>query len=269
MSTSPAHHDIAHQCNGARHETFSDDPHHSRIGCDFGIPGARSNGSVGRRARGRASATAVAAPPALPPPVPFDEALLLAANDLFTKAALRGDAPSPTPLAIDPLIDGNTGMQSTATQSMGRRITELVRKDFPRYRIEPFNTATVSKSPLILVGTFTPISLTGKNDGPRDAFRVCLALLDLASGKIISKGFARATTDGIDHAPVAFFNDSPVWSNDPSMLAYIRSCQGTRRVTRSTRPMLIVCSPAHSCRTPSTPITEASSARRLISTSRP
>lgn len=177
---------------------------------------------------GAPAPAAAATPPALPPPVPFDQALLLAANDLFTKAALRGDAPSPVPLAIDPLIDGNTGMQSTATQSMGRRITELVRKDFPRYRIEPFNTATVAKSPLILVGTFTPISLTGKNDGPRDAFRVCLALLDLASGKIISKGFARATTDGIDHAPVAFFNDSPVWSNDPSVQAYIKSCQGTR-----------------------------------------
>ena len=174
------------------------------------------------------AAPPAAAPPPLPPPVPFDQALLLAANDLFTKAALRSDAPSPVSLAIDPLIDGNTGMQSTATQSMGRRITELVRKDFPRYRIEPFNTATVAKSPLILVGTFTPISLTGKNDGPRDAFRVCLALLDLASGKIISKGFARATPEGIDHAPVAFFNDSPVWTADPSTQAYIKSCQGTK-----------------------------------------
>ena len=171
---------------------------------------------------------AAATPPPLPPPVPFDQALLLAANDLFTKANLRGDAPSPVALAIDPLIDGNTGMQSAATQSMGRRITELVRKDFPRYRIEPFSTATVAKSPLILVGTFTPISLTGKNDGPRDAFRVCLALLDLGSGKIISKGFARATPEGIDHAPVAFFNDSPVWTTDPSTQAYIKSCQGTK-----------------------------------------
>ena len=171
---------------------------------------------------------AAPAAPALPPPVPFEQALLLAANDLFSKAQMPDGSAVPANLVIDPLIDGNTGMQSVQTQSMGRKMVDLVKKAYPKYTVQPFTTATVAKQPVVLVGTFTPINLSNKADGPRDAFRVCLALLDLKSGKIISKGFARATPEGIDISPVAYFNDSPVWTTDPAIIAYIKSCQGTK-----------------------------------------
>lgn len=175
-----------------------------------------------------AVATAPVSAPQLPPPVPFDQALLLAANNLFSKAEMPEGAPAPSSIVIDPLIDGMTGIQSNTTRAMERRMVELVKTNYPRFKVEPFTTATVAKSPVVLVGTFTPISLSGKPDGARDAFRVCLALLDLKSGKIVSKGFARATPDGIEHAPVAYFNDSPVWTTDPAIQAYIKSCQGTK-----------------------------------------
>ena len=167
------------------------------------------------------------APPP-PPPVAFEQALLNAANDLFTKAKMPDGSPMPTQLVIDPLVDGMTGIQSTATRSMEKRIVDLVRKSYTTFNVKPFTTAEVAKSPVVLVGTFTPINLASKPEGPRDAFRVCLALLDLKSGKIISKGFARSTMEGIDHTPVTYFNDSPVWTNDPATQAYIKSCQGTK-----------------------------------------
>ncbi|MEQ1696874.1 MAG: OmpA family protein [Hyphomicrobiaceae bacterium] len=171
-------------------------------------------------------AAPLAPAPALPPPAPFEQALLNAATDLFTKVKMPDGAPMPSQLVIDPLIDGMTGIQSVATRSMERRIIDIVKKSYTNFSVQPFTTAAVAKSPVVLVGTFTPISL--KTDGPRDAFRVCLALLDLKSGKIVSKGFARATMEGIDHTPVAYFNDSPVWTNDPATVAYIKSCQGTK-----------------------------------------
>ena len=173
-------------------------------------------------------APAAAAPQLPPPPVPFEQALLLAANNLFSKADMPGETPPPLALVIDPLIDGMTGIQSNTTRAMERRMVDLVQKSYPRFKIEPFTTAAVAKSPVVLVGTFTPINLAGQATGSRDAFRVCLALLDLKSGKIVSKGFARATPDGIEHAPVAYFNDSPVWTTDPAIQAYIKSCQGTK-----------------------------------------
>ena len=111
---------------------------------------------------------------------------------------------------------------------MEKRITELVKKDYPRFEVTRFNSASVAKGPVVLIGTFTAINSGGAAAGPRDAYRICLALADLNTKKIISKGFARATTDGINPTPVAFFSDSPVFSKDAATDGYIRSCQGTK-----------------------------------------
>jgi outer membrane protein OmpA-like peptidoglycan-associated protein len=81
---------------------------------------------------------------------------------------------------------------------------------------------------VVLIGTFTAINMSGAAGGPRDAYRICLALADLRNKKIISKGFARATTDGINPTPIAFFRDSPLFVKDPVTDGYIRSCQGTK-----------------------------------------
>jgi outer membrane protein OmpA-like peptidoglycan-associated protein len=166
---------------------------------------------------------AAAAPP--PTPVPFDEALLKAANDLLSKANLDTDKAI---LTIDPLIDGATGAQSVATRSMGRRIVDLVNSNYPKFQVEKFSTATIAKSPIVLIGTFTLINNAGQAGGPRDAFRICLALADLKSRKIVSKGVARAKPEGVDTSPTSYFADSPVLAKDPATEAYIKSCQGTR-----------------------------------------
>ena len=166
---------------------------------------------------------AAAAPP--PTPIPFDEALLKAANDLLSKANLDTDKAI---LTIDPLIDGATGAQSVATRSMGRRIVDLVRSNYPKFQVEKFSTATIAKSPIVLIGTFTLINNAGQAGGPRDAFRICLALADLKSRKIVSKGVARAKPEGVDTSPTSYFSDSPVLAKDPATEAYIKSCQGTR-----------------------------------------
>src|SRR5258708_7870033 len=145
---------------------------------------------------------AAAAPP--PTPVPFDEALLKAANDLLSKANLDIDKAI---LTIDPLIDGVTGAQSVATRSMGRRIVDLVKSNYPKFQVEKFSTATIAKSPIVLIGTFTLINNAGQAGGPRDAFRICLALADLKSRKIVSKGVARAKPEGVDTTPTSYFAD--------------------------------------------------------------
>lgn len=167
------------------------------------------------------------APPPLPPPVAFQDALLKAGNDLFTNANLQ-DAPDKVILVIDPLIDGATGAQSITTQSMGNRLAELAKKNYPRFEVARFSASTIDKQPVVLIGTFTAINSGGVATGPKDAYRICLALADLKSKKLISKGFARALPEGINPTPVAFFNDSPIFVKDPAVDGYIRSCQGTK-----------------------------------------
>jgi outer membrane protein OmpA-like peptidoglycan-associated protein len=169
---------------------------------------------------------AAAAPPP-PTPVAFDAALLKAANDLFSKAKLEG-APDKVMLVIDPLIDGVTGAQSSATHLEEKRVVELVKSNYPRFQVARFSSETVAKSPIVLIGTFTAINNAGVAGGARDAYRICLALADLKTKTIISKGVARALPEGIDPTPTAFFADSPIFVKDVSIDAYIKSCQGTK-----------------------------------------
>lgn len=177
------------------------------------------------------TAAAPAAPPAPPPPpppiLPFDDAVLSAANNLLGKAQVAA-APPRHVVIIDPLIDGMTGAQSQATRAMGAKIVELIRNSYPQYDIQPFTASNVARSPLVLVGTFTGVNKERKTEGQRESFRICLALADLKTGKLVSKGLAFASPDGVDTTPLKYFADAPVWVEDPATLGYIRTCQGTR-----------------------------------------
>jgi hypothetical protein len=160
--------------------------------------------------------------------MPFDQALLFAANNLFGKADLPAKEPPKYPLVIDPLIDGNSGMQSIATQTMESRVVDLLKDKYPQYQVEPFTSSTLARGPLLFIGTFTAVDQDGKNVGPRDWYRICLALIDLKTGRIVSKGFARAQMEGVDVTPTLFFLDSPAWAPDPATQGYVRTCQGTK-----------------------------------------
>jgi len=188
-------------------------------------------GLLGGTAQAQTAAPAApppaAAPPPPPTPVAFDAALLKAANDLFSKAKLDG-APDKVTLIIDPLIDGVTGAQSNATHLEEKRVIELVKSNYPRFQVARFSSDTVAKSPIVLIGTFTAINNAGVAGGARDAYRICLALADLKTKTIISKGVARALPEGIDPTPAAFFADSPVFAKDVSTDSYIKSCQGSK-----------------------------------------
>lgn len=168
-----------------------------------------------------------AAPPPPPTPIPFDDALLRAANDLFSKANLPAGNEK-IELVVDPLIDGISGAQSTATRLMQDRIVALVNKSYPRFEVRPFSTEALTRAPVVLIGTFTAINNAGVADGPRDAYRICLALADLRSKSIVSKGVARAKPEGIDVTPTPAYADTPVWAADPATSQYIKACQGTK-----------------------------------------
>ena len=173
--------------------------------------------------------TAAPAPaPAAPPPIlPYDEAVLSAATNLLTKAQLPAGVARHA-LVVDPLIDGVTGMQSNATQAMGAKLADLIRKSYPQYDLQAFSAPNVAKSPLVLVGTFTGVNAARKTEGQREAYRICLALADLKTGKLVSKGLAFASKDGVDITPTPFFRDSPAWAEDANTSGYVRTCQGTK-----------------------------------------
>ena len=178
--------------------------------------------------------SAAAPAPAGPPPaLPYAKAVLSAAQNLFGKADLgvastmRGGL-VPYPLVIDPLVDGNSGYQSEATRAMEKQVIELLKASYPNFDVKPFTTTNLSRGPLMFIGTFTAVDKERKNIGEHDAYRVCLALVDLRTGKIVSKGLAFAEKEGVDITPSVFFQDNPAWAPDPATQGYVRTCQGTK-----------------------------------------
>jgi outer membrane protein OmpA-like peptidoglycan-associated protein len=172
------------------------------------------------------AATVPAAPAPLPPLLPFDEAISTAARNLF-KAALAQD-PNARFVVIDPLVDGMTGYQSKATQSIQDIILRVAKQDFPQYLVKSITPESLEQQPRILVGTFTPVNAQMKTAGEREAYRFCLVMGDLKTGKVVAKSVVRTPIAEADSTPTMVFGDSPVWSDDPSIQAYIATCQGTK-----------------------------------------
>lgn len=173
--------------------------------------------------------TVAAAPPPPPPPptaIPFDDAVRKAAQDVLANARLPAD--QKFAVVIDPLVDGNTGIQTVATANMQKMVEQIIKSQFQQIEVKPFGSSTVATLPLIMVGTFTPISLQGKAEGERDAYRICFALADMKTGKIVSKGLARSLPEGFDPTPLPLFRDFPVWTKDTAVDGYIKTCQGTK-----------------------------------------
>jgi outer membrane protein OmpA-like peptidoglycan-associated protein len=169
-------------------------------------------------------------PPSPPPPPPpilgFDEAVSAAAHKVFSGAPMpSGD---PATIVIDPLVDGMTGYQSSATKSIQDRIIGVVKSDFPRYAVKRITPESLKQQPRILVGTFTPVNAQMKTTGAREAYRFCLVMGDLQTGKVIAKSVARARLEDPDATPTAAFADSPVWTTDPSVEAYVATCQASK-----------------------------------------
>lgn len=179
-----------------------------------------------------------AATPKPPKPItefpvrPFPDAVVAAAEELFNAvpaASLEEDHGRARALAIDPLIDSVTGQQTVATRSMRSMIVDVVQARYPRLTVQPFTTATVGKSPLVLIGTLTAIDQKGEAAAAdRTSYRIWLTLLDLRSGTIVAKARARARPDTVDASPTAQFRDSPAWSADPAVEAYVRTCHTTK-----------------------------------------
>ena len=190
--------------------------------------GAAPKSAPAAQAAAPSPSPAPAVPPILQQPIqPLDEAVLRAANNLFANAQVVAP-PERHALVIDPLIDGLTGVQSKATLSMEQKISNLARAAYPKFDVQPFTTATIAKAPVLLIGTFTTINGKAQTSGQRDAYRICLALADLRTGKIVAKGIARAQLTNVDLTPLPYYADSPIVAPDKVTEGYVKSCQGTR-----------------------------------------
>lgn len=178
-----------------------------------------------------------------PAPVPFEESIARAGQDLFAQArAQLGN--EPRALVVDPLIDANTGAQTVSTQRMGTQLESIVKTKQPSWSVRPLTRQALASQPLLLIGTLTPVNVERAVDTPPDAFRVWLTLIDLRTGKVIAKQIDRATVGSVNPEPLKYYRDSPTWHKDKTVLGYINSCQINTRIGDPADPDYLARLPA-------------------------
>lgn len=171
-----------------------------------------------------------------PPPVRFEEAIARAGQQLFAQAVPQVGTEARV-LVIDPLIDANTGAQTVSTARMGEQLESMARsRQAPRWTVRPLTREALAQKPLLLIGTLTPVNVERSTDTVPDAFRVWLTLIDLRSGKVVAKQLDRATVDSVNPEPLKFYQDSPTWTKDKTILGYINSCQINTKIGDAADP---------------------------------
>lgn len=158
--------------------------------------------------------------------LPFEEAVAQATDGLVSqtqrlpaflakveaKIAKRG-------VVLDPMLDASSGQQTNATQLLERRVTERMGSKFDSIEILPFQSANLAKAQYLLTGTMTRMQ-AGKTKGP---LQINLALTELKSGNVVAQAAALARDEGLDHTPLAYYQDSPVLVKDQVIDGYVKT----------------------------------------------
>ena len=209
------------------------------------------------------AAAAAATPPAAPPvvaaaspapqpavntfvapaPIKFEDAIARAGQQLFAQAAPQVGSDARV-LVVDPLIDANTGAQTVSTVKMGEQLESIAKSRNAKWSVKPLTREALAQRPLLLIGTLTPVTVERAIDTVPDAFRVWLTLIDLRTGKVVAKQLDRATVDSVNPEPLKYYQDSPTWHKDKTVLGYINSCQINTKIGDAADPDYLARLPA-------------------------
>ncbi|MEO7117073.1 MAG: OmpA family protein [Caldimonas sp.] len=170
-------------------------------------------------------AVPVAPSPAAPPAAAAFADAVARAGELLLREAQASHGAAHRDLVIDPLIDAATGQQTHATVQMGAQLAGLITRRAPAWDVQTLTRSSLASQPLLLIGTLTPVNSKGARDENADVFRICLALADLKTGKLVAKRADRALGATVDAEPMPLYRDSPTWTLDATTRAYIQSCE--------------------------------------------
>lgn len=150
-------------------------------------------------------------------PLPFDQAIAAAADDLVQQARRTPtllDRLDQRTAVLDPTLDATSGQQTAATQRFDRVLTERLTRDTGKFIILPFKAANLSAAPYLLTGTLT----RAQGD-----YRLNLALVDIKGGTVVAQSSATARPENVDMSPLAYYRDSPVVVKDKVVDGYVRT----------------------------------------------
>ncbi|HEY9105609.1 MAG TPA: OmpA family protein [Roseateles sp.] len=122
-------------------------------------------------------------------------------------------------VVVDPMLDATSGQQTQSTQLLERRIGErLAAPKEGSFDLLPFRTENLNRVQYLLTGTLTRLLGVPGNR----SLQINLALVEIKTGQVVAQASALARDDGgLNHAPLAVYQDSPVLVKDRVIDGYI------------------------------------------------
>jgi len=160
-------------------------------------------------------------PPVAQGPLPFDQAVEHATDDLVSQSQrLPGFIAQLTTQGVvhDPTLDAESGQQTAATTRLDAKVAAYLGSRHKQFEVLPFRSASLSKAEYLLTSTMARERTTGT-----PALRITLALVDLKTGIVAAQAHALARDQSLDHAPLPYYRDSPVLVKDQVVEGYIRT----------------------------------------------
>jgi outer membrane protein OmpA-like peptidoglycan-associated protein len=121
-------------------------------------------------------------------------------------------------LVIDPLLDGRTGQQTGASESVQRELATSLAATIKNLKEVAFNGEGASQARWLITGTLTVLPEPNR-------FRLNVALSDRQSGIVVAQAVTPFVQTGLDVAPTRFYGDSPSLVRDRSVDGYLRTAE--------------------------------------------
>lgn len=120
-------------------------------------------------------------------------------------------------VVVDPMLDATSGQQTQTTQLLERRIGERLARTEGGFDLLAFKPENLARVNYLLTGTLTRLmGVPGKR-----SLQINLALVEIKTGQVVAQASALARDDGLNHTPLAIYQDSPVLVKDKVVDGYI------------------------------------------------
>jgi outer membrane protein OmpA-like peptidoglycan-associated protein len=165
-------------------------------------------------------------PVAVQGPVPFDEAVRDATDALVAQTNAMPSfiaQLSRRGIVHDPTLDAETAQQTMTTQRLDTLATKHLGTQYKQFDLLPFRSANLANAEYLLVSTLSRDGAAGAR-----TLRIDLALVEIATGVVAAQAGALAIDDGLDHAPLPYYRDSPVLVKDQVVEGYVRTARTPR-----------------------------------------
>ena len=154
-------------------------------------------------------------------PQPFDAAVAQATDHLVAQVPALLTLGT-REVTHDPTLDAQTGQQTNATRALDAAVARHIAARHAKFTVLPFRSSHLSEAQYLLASTLSRQA---------DAMRIDMALVELRSGTVVAQASSLAIDQGLDHAPLPYYRDSPVLVKDRVVEGYLRTAttaQGER-----------------------------------------